>query len=107
MSGDRRIVLTEILPGEDTPTGVGPERTGRIFRVRARVSFLGGRDDLEDMAVVSESKARWRVRQVGIKALTPKWSLTDDLGSDWRITAITEPPGQRGIWYDIHTERVE
>lgn len=107
MEGVRLIRLREMLPGIETGTGRGPARVGRVVEAWATPTFLGGRELLESESIVSEHKARWRVRQVGLEDLSTAWLLVDDLGRQWDITAITEPPGQRGVWWDIHTEETQ
>lgn len=107
MEGTRYITLRQMLPGEQNPTGAGPARVGRQVKAWATPTFLGGVERLESEAIVSEHKARWRVRQIGLEDISTAWTLTDDTGREWDITAITEPPGQRGVWWDIHTEETK
>ena len=108
MEGTRRIILKQILPGADGPTGRGPAREGRTVKAWATPSYLGGRESLQEgTIVVHEHKARWRVRQIGLSDLSTAWEMTDDTGRTWDIQAITEPPGQRGVWWDIHAEETK
>ena len=96
-----------MLPGDSSPIAAPPPKVGRTVKVWAAPTFLGGRELLTSEAIVSDRKARWRVRQIGISDIDTNWILIDDADSSWKITAITEPPGQRGVWFDLHTEATE
>ena len=108
MPGNRYITLCEILPSTGSPFDVdsGPQQ-GRVFpNLRATVDYTGGSEQLEAVSVVSERRAVWRVRQIGIEDIKPEWTFTDDTGGNWRIDAITEPKGRRGVYWLLHASWV-
>ena len=82
----------------------------RRFTRRATLTYLGGGERLDQSVVVSEQKARFMVRQGGIKDINTSWTVVSKRGSEeieWKIVAITEPPDKQGVFFILHCEVVE
>ena len=101
---NRFITLRDIRLDEDTER----EFVAREFKRRASVTYQGGGERLDQLVVTTEQRARWRVRQNGIRDLSTSWTLVEKLAGgnvrEWKIIALTEPPGKPHVWWDIHTE---
>ena len=108
MEGTRfcRVQKLEVDTTSDSETP--PSTVVREVKVWATPTFLGGRELLSVETVVSDRRAKWRVSQAGIRDINQgAWVLIDDQSLAWDIQAVTEPPGPRGVWWDLHAERQE
>ena len=103
MEGDRLITVRFYGSGPESAVGDPPRVITRSQEAWARRTDLGGVETLDENAVVSEQKSRWEVRQPGLEGVHPGCDLVDDEGRVWDIEAVTEPPGQRGIFFTLHT----
>ena len=101
--GNRLLTIREMIPD---PMGDGPPTPGRSVKAWATLRYGSATQTLDQAVVISERKAVWTIRQIAARWVSPTCELTDDTGTAWKIEAVTEPPGQRGVWFSLHCEAV-
>ena len=85
MEGDRLVTVRFYGSGPESSVGDPPAVITRSQQAWARRSDLGGTETLDELAVVSEQKSRWRVRQPGLEGVNSTCDLVDDEGRVWDI----------------------